>query len=294
MARQQVFHQPVLLNEVVHWMNLRDDGVYCDCTVGGAGHLLAMLRRTRQARFIAIDCDPAAVAFSRHVIADYRHRCFIFENNFVNLDLILNQINVPKVDGILFDLGVSYHQLTTPERGFSFERNGELLMRMSPKIPSLRARLCKTGQEELAGVLREYGDVRNYKKIARMIFERRDVIATTLDLRRVIEEAVPRRFLKKNLHKVFQSLRIWINDELGKLKGGLAIAFHSLDSEGRILVISYHSGEDRIVKRFFRALKDKHRLRILNKKVIKPSASEIDKNPSARSARLRVIERCVS
>jgi 16S rRNA (cytosine1402-N4)-methyltransferase len=294
MARQQVFHQPVLLNEIVHWMNLREDGVYCDCTVGGAGHLLAMLKQTEQARFIAIDCDPVAVAYTRRAVADYRNRCFIFEKDFINLDLILNQIKIPHVDGILFDLGVSYHQLTTAERGFSFERNGELLMRMSPGIPSLHERLRYTRQDELSRVLKEYGDVRNYKKIARMIVERRDSLLTTLDLRRVIEEAVPKRFLKRNLHKVFQSLRIWINDELTKLKQGLAVAFRALKVGGRLLVISYHSGEDRIVKRFFRILKDQGQALLLNKKVIKPSTGEIDRNPSARSARLRVIERCVS
>jgi 16S rRNA (cytosine1402-N4)-methyltransferase len=275
-------------------MNLREDGVYCDCTVGGAGHLLAMLRMTEQARFIGLDCDPEAVAYARRAVDEYSNRCSIFEKNFINLDLILDRINVPHVDGILFDLGVSYHQVTTPERGFSFEREGDLLMRMSPQDPGLREKLHDAGQEELSSVLREYGEVRNYRKIARMIIERRDSICTTLDLRRVIEEAVPKRYLKKNLHKVFQSLRIWVNDELAKLKQGLIVAYRALKKGGRLLVISYHSGEDRIVKRFCRTLKLEGRALVLNKKVIKPSKHEIDKNPSARSARLRVIERCVS
>jgi len=294
MARQQVFHQPVLVNEVVHWMNLRDNGVYCDCTAGGAGHLLAMLKSTLHARFIGLDSDPAAVTRSQRAIAVYRNRCFIIQSDFIYLDLILKKMNVPKVDGILFDLGVSYYQLTTPSLGFSFERDGELLMRMSPKTASLQERLRHAGQEELSTVLRNYGDVRNYRKISRMIIEQRDRIRTTLDLRRIVEEAVPRRFLKKNLHRVFQSLRIWVNDELEKLKRGLAVAFGSLNNEGRMLVISYHSGEDRIAKRFFRQLKEEDRLRVLNKKVIKPSADEVRNNPSARSARLRVVERCVS
>jgi 16S rRNA (cytosine1402-N4)-methyltransferase len=253
-----------------------------------------MLELTKTARFLAIDCDPAAVAYSRRAIAHYRGRCRVFENNFINLDLILDKENVSGLNGILFDLGVSYHQLTTPERGFSFERSGDLLMRMSPHGPSLRDKLHEVDQEGLARVLKEYGEVRNFKKISRMILERRDVLATTLDLRNIIEEAVPRRFLKKNLHKVFQALRIWINDELVKLERGLAIAFDSLFDEGRMLVIAYHSGEDRIVKRFFRSLKESGQARILNKKVIKPGAGEISENPSARSARLRVIERCAS
>jgi 16S rRNA (cytosine1402-N4)-methyltransferase len=294
MARQQVFHQPVLLNEVIRWMNLREDGVYCDCTVGGAGHLLAMLECTKKARFLALDSDPAAVVYSRHAIAHYADRCTVLENDFINLELILEQKNISGLNGILFDLGVSYHQVTTPERGFSFERSGDLLMRMSPHALSLRQKLHQVDQEGLARVLKEYGDVRNYKKISRMILERRDALATTLDLRSIIEEAVPRRFLKKNLHKVFQALRIWVNDELIKLKQGLVTAFNALMEEGRILVISYHSGEDRIVKGFFRSLKQDGQARILNKKVIKPGAHEIEGNPSARSARLRVIERCVS
>ena len=275
-------------------MNLQEDGVYCDCTVGGAGHLLAMLEHTKKARFVAIDCDPAAVAHSRRAIAHFRNRCCVLENDFINLDLILEKKNISGLNGILFDLGVSLHQLTTPERGFSFERSGDLLMRMSPHSPSLRDKLHEVDQEGLARVLKDYGEVRNYRKISRMILERRNVLATTLDLRNIVEEAVPRRFLKKNLHKVFQALRIWINDELVKLERGLAIAFDSLLAEGRILVIAYHSGEDRIVKRFFRSLKEKGQARILNKKVIKPSAGEVSENPSARSARLRVIERCAS
>jgi len=275
-------------------MDLRDEGVYCDCTVGGAGHLVAMLSRTRKARFVGIDCDPEAVAQSRQVTTRYRNRCFLFENNFVNLDLILDEIKVRFVMGILFDLGVSYHQLTTPERGFSFDRDGNLLMRMSPNTPSLREKLLGAQQEDLIGVLKEYGNVRNYRKIGKRIYELRKKITTTLDLRKVVEDAVPPRYLKKNLHKVFQALRIWTNNELANLMEGLSVAFRRLDDRGRMLVIAYHSGEDRIVKRFFRILKDEGRARLLNRKVIKPSDEEIIANPQARSARLRVVEKCAS
>lgn len=294
MARLQVFHQPVLVDEIVAWINLTDDGAYCDCTVGGAGHLLAMLKRTRTARFVGIDCDPDAIAHSRQVTADYRRRCFLFENNFINLDLILDELKVPTVDGLLFDLGVSYHQLTTASRGFSFEREGDLLMRMSPNNPTLSEMLRSVQTEEIARALREYGDVRNYRKIGKMIFEKRHTLRTTSELRKVIEDAVPRRFLKKNLHKVFQALRIWTNDELRNLEQGLYVAFRRLKSQGRMLVISYHSGEDRIVKNFFRELKKQGLVQLLNKKVIKPDDDEISRNPSARSAKLRVVEKCVS
>jgi 16S rRNA (cytosine1402-N4)-methyltransferase len=294
MIRQQVFHQPVLVNEIVQMMNIREDGLYCDCTVGGAGHLLAMLRSTVTARFIGIDRDPDAVAYAQRATADYRERCCLIENNFFNLDLILDQINIGTIDGVLFDLGVSYHQLTTPERGFSFERLGDLLMNMSPGETGLVEKLRRSDQHEVTRVLRDYGEVRNYKKLGRKIHEARDALKTTLDLRRLVEESVPRRYLKKNLHKVFQALRMWTNDELENLKAGLSIALRRLSRQGRMLVISYHSGEDRIVKRFFHAAKNGGIIRVLNKKVIKPSAAEIDKNPSARSAKLRVAEKCVS
>jgi 16S rRNA (cytosine1402-N4)-methyltransferase len=294
MVRQQVFHQPVLVNEIVRMMVVKDDGVYCDCTVGGAGHLLAMIKHTKNARFVGIDCDPQAILRSQSITAEYRERCILAESDFIYLDLILEKNNIRNVNGVLFDLGVSYHQLTTPSRGFSFDQDGALLMRMSPETTSLRDKLRRVDQAELARVLRAYGDVRNYRKIARLVFEQRDTLVTTRDLRRVIEEAVPKRYLMKNLHKVFQALRIWTNDELAKLRQGLDKAFRVLSIRGRLLVISYHSGEDRIVKRFFRLLKDDGRALLLHKKVIRPGAEEINSNPSARSARLRVIEKCVS
>lgn len=294
MARQQVFHQPVLVDEIVTWINLTDSGVYCDCTVGGAGHLLAMLERTRTAQFIGIDRDPEAIAHCRQVTADYRNRCSLHENNFINLDLILEQQQVRTVDGVLFDLGVSYHQLTTSARGFSFEREGGLLMRMSPQSPTLGERLRRAQKEEIVRVLRDYGEVRNYRKIGNRIFELRSTLNTTSDLRAVVEDAVPKRYLKKNLHKVFQALRIWTNDELDNLRKGLRVAYERLKDQGRMLVISYHSGEDRIVKNYFRDLKKRDLVRLLNKRVIRPGKAEIGENPSARSAKLRAIEKCVS
>lgn len=273
-------------------MALRDGGTYCDCTMGGAGHLTAMLRSSNTARFIGIDCDPDAVAYSRPQVKKFAGRCSIFEDNFVNLDLILNRLHVPCLDGMLLDLGISYHQVTTPARGFSFERDGPLLMRMSPGYTPLSDRLQSASLPEVVRVLKEYGDVRNYRRLGRAIIDSRTDLKTTGDLRRLIENHVPRRFLKKNLHKVFQALRIWTNDELTNLRRGLATAFRRLCREGRMLVISYHSGEDRIVKHYFRDLRAKGQLRLLSKKAIKPSDAEVLANPSARSAKLRVVEKC--
>jgi 16S rRNA (cytosine1402-N4)-methyltransferase len=165
---------------------------------------------------------------------------------------------------------------------------------MSPDNPTLTARLRSAQKEEIVRALREYGEVRNYRKIGSRLFELRRSLSTTLELRQVIEKAVPKRFLKKNLHKVFQALRIWTNDELDNLRQGLGVAYRRLTCQGRMLVISYHSGEDRIVKNYFRDLKKQGLIRLLNKRVIRPDKKEVDANPSARSAKLRVIEKCVS
>jgi 16S rRNA (cytosine1402-N4)-methyltransferase len=289
------FHQPVLLDAVVQWINVRTShGIYCDCTVGGAGHLVALLKNTTDASFIGIDCDPEAIAYAHAVITPYRERCFLFEDSFVNLGLILDRLNIDYVDGVLFDLGISYHQVTTAERGFSFERSGKLLMNMSPHTLSLAEKLKRAQREEIIQVLKKYGDVRNARQIGTAIFENKRSLMTTLDLRNLLEKIIPRRYLKKNLHKVFQALRIWTNNELKNIETGIAVALTRLKQHGRIVVISYHSGEDRIVKNLFREAQKRGKMRILHKKVIRPSKDEVEKNPRARSAKLRAGEICVA
>ncbi len=273
-------------------MNLNEDGIYLDCTVGGGGHLLAMLQNTTKARFIGIDLDPEAINYTRSVVSPYKDRVLLYEENFVNIDSILNRMKINKIDGILFDLGVSYHQLITPERGFSFNNEGPLLMRMSPYTTPLIAKLRNTTELEIAKILREYGNVRNASKIAELIFENRKIIETTIELRSLLERIIPKKVLIKNLHKIFQAFRIWVNDELNNLRSGLKKAIYFLKNHGRVIVISYHSGEDRIVKQMFLDYEKKGLLKRLNKKVIKPTAWEIEKNPSAKSARMRVGEKC--
>jgi len=255
---------------------------------------MAMLSRTKDTRFIGIDCDPDALEYGRRITAAFSKRCFFSEDNFINLDLILDKFHVGSVDGVLFDLGVSYHQLITPSRGFSYEREGRLLMRMSPRTTPLSDRLKCGRKSEIIQVLKEFGDVRNYRKLGQRIYDARNYLESTLELRKLVEDSVPRRFLKKNLQKVFQALRIWTNDELSNLSQALPAAFRRLGTEGRMVVISYHSGEDRIVKHFFRNLKAGTKARLLNKKAIKPTDEEVSENPRARSARLRAIEKCAS
>jgi 16S rRNA (cytosine1402-N4)-methyltransferase len=289
------FHTPVMTKEVLHYMNVvRDAGTFCDCTVGGAGHLMEMLKTTEKAFFIGIDCDPEAIAHAHTAISCHHDRCLLVEENFTNLGLILSRNRVLQVNGVLFDLGVSYHQISHGRRGFSFEHDGPLSMTMSPSSVSLTEKLNAATAPEICTVLRTYGDVRNYRKIGKALYEHRRSLKTTFDLRKLIEVLVPRRYVKKNLQKVFQALRIWVNDELNSLMYALQSAYEHLSVGGRIVVISYHSGEDRIVKTVFRALCNARVLRVLNKKVIVPDDQEIADNPRSRSAKLRAGEKCVA
>jgi len=288
-----IFHQPVLLVEVLNYMNVaRDTGYFCDCTTGGAGHLLAMLKKTRKAKFLGIEWDQDAIIHAKNRIRPYKDRCFLYKDNFINLGLILDRLGIKHLSGILFDLGVSYFQLTTAKRGFGFDRNGVLSMTMSPENPSLRQKLEHTSRSELISILKAYGDVRSHRRIGSEIYENRKKMRTTFELKQLVEKVTPKRFQNKELHKVFQALRIWVNNELENLKLGLAVAIDRLEPKGRIVVISYHSGEDRIVKRTFRQMHNNGQIRLLHKKVIKPSDEEIEVNPRARSAKLRVGERC--
>ena len=281
-----------MVREVIEFMALKEEGMYCDCTVGGAGHLHAFLEQTQRARFIGIDQDPDAIRYAQHRISSFRDRCTLVEDNFINIGLILKQHAVDGLDGIFFDLGVSYHQLITAERGFSYEREGELRMNMSPSTDPLRDRLHRTSKDELLDALKTYGDVWQYRRIGTALFQQRRSISTTSDIRRIVEEHMKGRYKKKNLQRVFQALRIWVNDELENLRRGLAEAYRVLKHGGRLVVISYHSGEDRIVKHTFRDWGKETHMTVLTKKVKRPEQDEVTENPRARSARLRAGEKC--
>ncbi|MGB9721708.1 MAG: 16S rRNA (cytosine(1402)-N(4))-methyltransferase RsmH [bacterium] len=275
-------------------MNLKEDGVYCDCTLGGGGHLGMMLQKTNRARFIGIDWDPDALNYAEERLIGFKPRVRLCKGNFANLDLILDGLGIAQLDGILFDLGASLYQLTTPARGFSFNCEGMLLMQMSPEVEPLHRKLRNVDKTTIYEVLKRYGDVSRARSMAHLIFENRQHLKTTFDLRRLVEENYPRRSLKKNLHLIFQAFRIWVNDELNNFQKGLIKAITRLGPCGRCIVIAYHSGEDRIAKTILREYEYKRIIKRLNKKVIKPSTHEIELNPASRSARMRVGEKCVS
>jgi 16S rRNA (cytosine1402-N4)-methyltransferase len=253
-----------------------------------------MAAATVTARFIGLDWDPAALGHARETVREHRARITLIEDNFTNIGLNLDRLGLARVDGVLFDLGASYHQLKTPDRGFSYANDGPLSMRMSPAVPELCDLLGRASRDEIVEVLRRYGDVRGARRLGELIYGHRQRLRSTFELRGLIESCVPARYLTKNLHKVFQAFRIWVNDEIANLRSGLEQAAARLKEAGRLVVISYHSGEDRIVKQVFRNLEAAGSLRRLNKKVLTPRDEEVRRNPASRSAKMRVAERCAT
>ena len=305
-------HVPVLAEAALTWLAVKPDGVYVDCTAGAGGHAAMIAARlSAGGRLLAIDRDPTAVELAAQRLREYACATVV-RGNYGNLQEILKTAGLTAVDGILIDAGLSSMQLNTPSRGFSFQESGPLDMRMDPESgESLAAYLARVTEVELAGVLRHYGDVGPARRIARAILRRRTAGALkgTDDLADAVREALD--FVRgepEEIRTVFQALRIVVNDELGHLERGLRQALAVLRPGGRLVVISFHSGEDRMVKgllreasRTRRILREDGRtlsvrlpsLRILTPKPVLPDAEEIARNPRAKSARLRAAERLV-
>ena len=296
------YHTPVLLQDCLDGMQLRSEGVYVDVTFGGGGHSKALLGRLGNGRLIAFDKDPDAKANS---IDDERFT--LISQDFRFMRNHLRMIGVQQVDGILADLGVSSHQFDEAERGFSIRNEGPLDMRMDDRSPKSAAQLILEAEEaELADIFYQYGELRNARRIAREVVVCRDLgpISTTKDLRECVAPLAPRGKENQFLARVFQSLRIAVNDELGALKTLLEQSVKVLKPGGRLVVISYHSLEDRLVKNFMRAGNWKGHVekdiyghaevpfKPVTRKPIVPSETEIVENERARSAKLRIAEKC--
>lgn len=306
-------HKPVLLAECLEALRVRPGGVYVDGTLGRGGHSAEIARRLTAGRLIAIDRDQAAIDAAEARLAPWRDRVTLVHSNFDRLGEILKELGISGPDGILFDLGVSSPQLDDPARGFSYMRDAPLDMRMDTSSP-LTAREAVNGwsREELRRVLLEYGEERYASAIARAIVRRREErpIETTLELVEVIKSAMPPAALREKQHpakRSFQALRIAVNGELDALEPALAAAADHLAPGGRLAVITFHSLEDRIVKRAFQAMATgctcppefpvcvcgkKPKLRLVNRKPIVSGPAELAENPRARSAKLRVAEKC--
>jgi 16S rRNA (cytosine1402-N4)-methyltransferase len=300
--RHGTAHIPVLLDEVLDWLAPRAGGIYCDATLGLGGHAHAILDRSGpDGRLVGIDRDPEALAEARASLQPWSDRVTLIHARFSEAKSVLNRLGVVPVDGFLVDLGVSSLQLDRAGRGFSFRADGPLDMRMDPTEGETAAELLRRVDEaELERIVRDYGEERHARRIARAIVEARGGagIETTAQLAAVVARAVPRReYGKDPSTRTFQALRIALNDELGEIDSFLTTAADCLRPGGRLCVIAFHSLEDRIVKRRLRALAGRDggttppTLRILTKHVVVPSDAERARNPRSRSARLRAAER---
>jgi 16S rRNA (cytosine1402-N4)-methyltransferase len=295
------YHLPALLSESIAGLNLKPDGIYVDVTFGGGGHSRAILEHLTTGRLIAFDQDADAAA---NIINDER---FTFLNqNFRYLKNNLRFIGINAIDGLIADLGVSFHQFDENERGFSFRSDAELDMRMNRQASVKASDILRTyDEEQLAGVFFRYGELTSSRKLAAAIVNARTArpVITSADLMSALEGLVPKRDENKFYARLFQALRIEVNHELESLKEMLTQALEILKAGGRIAVITYHSLEDRLVKNFIRtgnfegeSEKDFYGnvtapFRAVNRKVIVPSEKEIEENSRARSARLRIAEK---
>ena len=299
-------HRPVMRAEAVRFLAPDRGGIYVDGTVGLGGHAAAILTAGPEARLIGIDRDPQALRYAAARLAQFGDRVRLVHGNYRDLAEILSNLGIEAIDGFLLDLGLSSLQLDASERGFSFRADGPLDMRMDPTQKTSAADLVNEASvEELARILRDYGEERFAGRIARAIVAARP-IETTGALAEVVRRAIPRRFHERRIDpatRTFQALRIAVNDELRNLQDGLAAGFAVLRPGGVIVVISFHSLEDRIVKRFFRKLATPRyeslapgpplppQAEVLTKKPLRPSEEEIGENPRARSAKLRACRK---
>lgn len=301
-------HIPVLFNETIDALNVRPDGIYVDCTAGGGGHCAAVAERLTTGRIIAIDQDPEAVANLQERFKN-NGRVTIVHDNFVNISSILENLGIDGVDGIMADLGVSSHQLDTDERGFSFHKDAPLDMRMSMEGMSAADLVNTASQSELQKIIYTYGEEKFAPSIARNIVKSREKkpIETTFELVDIIKASMPMK-AKRDGHparKTFQALRIEVNGELEKLERALDDMFEALNPSGRIAIITFHSLEDRIVKKKFNKFcegcicppefpvcvcgrKPRGKLPFKSKA---PTENEVGENFRAHSARLRAIEK---
>ncbi|MFA5367151.1 MAG: 16S rRNA (cytosine(1402)-N(4))-methyltransferase RsmH [Dehalococcoidia bacterium] len=297
-------HIPVLLNEVMDALQVKPDGRYIDCTVGAGGHSAAILERG--GRVLGIDIDPQAIDTAQKSLSSYGDRINLINNSFDNLGKVCSETNFSPVDGILFDLGLSSLQIADAERGFSFRNEGPLRMSFDPSAELTAETIVNDYPEtELAKIIRDYGEESRSKAIARAIVANRP-ISTTIQLSAIVSKVVGFHGRIHPATKTFQAIRIAVNRELERVKSALKQAVNILIVGGRLVVISFHSLEDRLVKEFMRieaadcvcpprtpaCVCNHHaRFKLITKKVVTPSSAEVEANPLSRSAKMRVAER---
>lgn len=305
-------HISVLLNECLEGLNIKENGIYVDGTLGGAGHSSEILKRlSNEGRLIGIDQDTDALKAAKERLKNYSNVTFV-HSNFSSIENVLNNLNIDGVDGILMDLGVSSYQLDEGERGFSYMKDAPLDMRMNRDNDFSAYNVINEYSEEyLYRIIRDYGEEKFARRIASFIVENRQEknIETTLELVEIIKSAIPAKARREGPHpakRTFQAIRIEVNSELSILNKTIEDGVGKLNKGGRMAIITFHSLEDRIVKNKFRDLAvscrcpkefpvcvcgEKAKVKVISRKAIEPTKEEVDINPRSRSAKLRVIEK---
>lgn len=305
-------HKSVLLNESIESLNIKPDGIYVDGTLGGAGHSKEIVKKLTTGKLIAFDQDIEAINNANHILKEYQGKFILIHDNFVNLKKNIEQLNIKKIDGLLLDLGVSSYQLDNEERGFSYMNDAPLDMRMDKTKPFNAFDIVNLySKEELSNIIKNYGEENWHSRIAEFIVKYRNDknIESTFELVNIIKAAVPKSARDENLHpakRTFQAIRIEVNNELGVIEKTITDAFEIMNKGGISSIITFHSLEDRIVKKCYKDLSvscscppefpvcicDKAATaKIINKKPIIPTKREIEENPRARSAKLRCAMR---
>ncbi len=308
---EQYTHFSVLLNESIEGLNIKSDKIYVDCTLGGGGHSSEILKRLEKGHLYAFDQDDYAIFRADKRLSEISNNYTIIKDNFCNIKAALNDIGIDKVDGILYDLGVSSFQLDIPERGFSYRFDGPLDMRMDQNNPLTAYNVVNEySEKELKRILYEFAEEKYAPLIARKIVKERSIkpIETTFELVEIIKKALPAQALRGGSHpakQTFQALRIEVNHELDILKNSLKDGLEMLNSKGRMVVITFHSLEDRIVKQLFKEMTTLNlpkglpfipegyeiKYELVNNKIILPSKEELDVNNRSHSAKMRIIEK---
>ncbi len=306
-------HYSVMLQECMDALDIKPNGIYVDCTAGGGGHSEEILKRLDKGKLISLDQDDEAIEACKKRLSKYKERSIIVKSNFSDLERVLNELEIVHIDGVLMDLGVSSHQLDTPSRGFSYNSDAKLDMRMNPRSPFSAYDVVNTYSEsELKRIIFEYGEERFAPAIARKIVAKREEspIETTLELATIIKSAIPVASAKKESQhpakRTFQAIRIEVNHELDVITPAIEGAISRLSSGGRIAIMTFHSLEDRIVKTKFNdyargctcpkdfpvcVCGNKPIVKVITKKPIIANKQELEENARSRSAKLRVAEK---
>ena len=297
---EEKLHIPVMLREVIDYLNPGPGKIIVDATLGTGGHSFEILKRiTPGGKLIGIDRDEDSLAICRKRLSEFSSSCEFVHGNFVDLDQILEKLGIDKVDGIVFDLGISTYQLKDPERGFSFQQEGPLDMRLDKSsYISAYDLVNNLNESEISNMLWSFGEERWHNRIARLLVEERrnQPISTTTQLAALVMRAIPYRYRKGyyRIHpatRTFQAVRIAVNRELEILETAVKKAVAILGKKAKICVISFHSLEDRVIKHTFRALKADGLIDIVTAKPLTPAPGEVIANPSSRSSKFRVAER---